>query len=47
VEDGTYRMRYYGDAKGIGGSITPFEGVGDPFHVLGGCEEALGELARS
>jgi neutral ceramidase len=47
VEDGTYRMRYYGDAKGIGGSITPFEGVGDPFHVLGGREEPLGELARS
>ena len=46
VEDGTYRMRYYGDSKGIGGGITPFEGVGEAFHVLGGRKEALGELAR-
>ena len=46
VENGTYRMRYYGDSKGIGGSITPFEGTGESFQVLGGREEALGELAR-
>jgi neutral ceramidase len=46
VEEGTYRMRYYGDAKSIGGTISPFEGVGENFEVLGGRKEALGELAR-
>ncbi len=33
VEPGVYRMRYHGDAKGLGGSITPFEGVGGSFRV--------------
>lgn len=33
VEDGVYRMRYYGDAKSVGGSITAFEGIGAEFTV--------------
>jgi neutral ceramidase len=35
VEDeaGTYRLRYYGDAKGLGGTITPFEGVSREFYL--------------
>ena len=31
---GEYRMRYSGDSKSLGGSITPFEGVGDSFKVV-------------
>ena len=31
---GTYRIRYYGDAKSIGGSIKAFEGISDQFNVL-------------
>ena len=46
AQDGTYRMHYYGDSKSIGGSITPFEGVGESFQVIGGRQEALGELAK-
>lgn len=46
AEEGTYRMRYYGDSKSLGGSISAFEGVGEEFEVGGGTEEALGELAR-
>lgn len=34
VEKGTYRLHYYGDAKSIGGEITPFEGVSGKFEVL-------------
>jgi neutral ceramidase len=33
VEDGVYRMHYYGDAKSVGGSITAFEGIGAEFTV--------------
>lgn len=46
VEEGVYRIRYYGDAKGISGGINAFEGVGKAFRVQGGRREALGELAR-
>lgn len=31
---GLYRLRYFGDAKGFGGKITPFEGVSGEFRVL-------------
>jgi neutral ceramidase len=30
---GRYRIRYFGDSKSIGGSITPFEGVSKAFEV--------------
>ncbi|KAI9686418.1 MAG: hypothetical protein M1822_003763 [Bathelium mastoideum] len=30
---GTYRLHYYGDAKSLGGTITPFEGVSSSFTV--------------
>ncbi|PGH27587.1 hypothetical protein AJ80_00829 [Polytolypa hystricis UAMH7299] len=33
LESGTYRMRYYGDAKHLGGKIEAFEGVGPSFTV--------------
>jgi neutral ceramidase len=46
VEEGMYRMRYFGDAKGLGGGVSAFEGVGEPFRVQGGRGEAWGELAR-
>lgn len=32
---GLFRIKYYGDAKSIGGSITPFEGTSDVFRVIG------------
>jgi neutral ceramidase len=31
AEPGTYRIRYFGDNKAVGGSITPFEGVSGNF----------------
>jgi len=31
---GTYRLRYYGDAKNLFGKITPFEGVSGAFEVV-------------
>jgi neutral ceramidase len=31
---GRYRLKYYGDAKGLGGSVTPFEGVSGEFELL-------------
>ncbi|EFW99382.1 neutral ceramidase [Grosmannia clavigera kw1407] len=34
AEPGTYRIRYRGDAKALGGTITPFEGVTSPFILL-------------
>ncbi|KAI2624086.1 Neutral/alkaline nonlysosomal ceramidase [Xylaria nigripes] len=34
AETGTYRIRYFGDAKGLGGKITPFEGVSSNFRLL-------------
>ncbi|KAI0388457.1 Neutral/alkaline nonlysosomal ceramidase [Xylariaceae sp. FL0594] len=34
AESGIYRLRYYGDAKGIGGRITAFEGVSGEFELL-------------
>lgn len=33
LENGTYRMRYYGDAKHLNGAIEPFEGIGGNFEV--------------
>jgi neutral ceramidase len=33
LENGTYRMRYYGDARRVNGEIVPFEGVGGSFRV--------------
>lgn len=33
LESGTYRMRYYGDAKQWSGRITAFEGIGPTFTV--------------
>jgi neutral ceramidase len=33
VDDGVYRMHYYGDAKSLGGSLTTFEGIGAEFTV--------------
>lgn len=35
VEDqpGEYRLRYFGDAKGLGGSFTPFEGASSIFKL--------------
>ncbi|KAK4900782.1 hypothetical protein LTR27_001961 [Elasticomyces elasticus] len=31
---GLYRLRYYGDAKALGGSITPFESVSGEFKIV-------------
>lgn len=31
---GLYRLHYYGDAKGIGGSITAFEGTSGEFNII-------------
>ncbi|OJJ47539.1 hypothetical protein ASPZODRAFT_63516 [Penicilliopsis zonata CBS 506.65] len=31
LQDGTYRIHYYGDAKSIFGTIFPFEGIGGNF----------------
>jgi neutral ceramidase len=31
---GKYRIRYFGDSKGIGGSITGFEGVSREFELV-------------
>ncbi|KAK4539444.1 hypothetical protein LTR36_010921 [Oleoguttula mirabilis] len=31
---GLYRLRYYGDAKALGGNITPFEGVSGEFRIV-------------
>jgi neutral ceramidase len=32
-EMGTYKFKYYGDAKAVGGSITDFEGESAPFRL--------------
>jgi neutral ceramidase len=34
VVPGRYRVRYYGDAKALGGKITAFEGTSGVFEVL-------------
>ena len=34
AEKGRYRLRYFGDAKSIGGSITPFEGTTSSFSLV-------------
>ncbi|KAI8629992.1 Neutral/alkaline nonlysosomal ceramidase [Xylariaceae sp. FL1651] len=34
AEPGTYRFRYFGDAKSLGGQITPFEGVSGVFELV-------------
>lgn len=31
---GRYRLKYYGDAKALGGSVSPFEGMTGEFEVL-------------
>lgn len=36
LENGTYRMHYYGDSKNILGNIKPFEGIGGSFSVVTG-----------
>lgn len=36
LEDGTYRMRYYGDAKNVNGDIEAFEGIGGEFTISAG-----------
>ncbi|KAI1819557.1 Neutral/alkaline nonlysosomal ceramidase [Xylaria intraflava] len=35
AEAGMYRLRYFGDAKSLGGTITPFEGVSSAFKLAG------------
>ncbi|KAK1920101.1 hypothetical protein P3342_002397 [Pyrenophora teres f. teres] len=30
---GTYKIKYYGDAKAVGGKITAFEGESAPFRL--------------
>ncbi len=34
AEPGVYRIRYYGDAMRVGGTITAFEGVSSVFTLL-------------
>lgn len=34
LENGTYRMRYYGDSRSVLGNINSFEGIGEPFTVV-------------
>lgn len=34
AETGTYRIRYFGDAKSLGGKMTPFEGVSSAFRLM-------------
>ena len=36
LENGTYRMHYYGDSKNLLGNIKPFEGIGGSFSVVTG-----------
>jgi neutral ceramidase len=33
AEPGTYRLRYFGDSKSLGGTITPFEGISKEFRL--------------
>jgi neutral ceramidase len=30
---GRYRLKYYGDARALSGSITPFEGTSGEFEI--------------
>ncbi|KAF2848395.1 Neutral/alkaline nonlysosomal ceramidase [Plenodomus tracheiphilus IPT5] len=34
VEGGTYRIRYYGDSRAVGGKISSFQGESAPFRLL-------------
>ncbi|KAL3463804.1 Neutral/alkaline nonlysosomal ceramidase [Aspergillus heterothallicus] len=34
LQGGTYRFRYFGDAKGLNGKIEAFEGVDEPFTIV-------------
>lgn len=34
AEPGTYRLKYYGDAKAISGTVTQFEGTSGEFRVV-------------
>lgn len=47
VEEGLYRMRYFGDAKALGGGITGFEGVGGVFRVAGGGGGGGGKMVAA
>lgn len=38
TESGMYRMKYYGDAKSLGGSVTAFEGTSGVFNVAGAAK---------
>jgi neutral ceramidase len=31
---GHYRVKYYGDSKSVGGTITPFEGTSSTFELV-------------
>ena len=48
---GMYRIKYYGDAKSLGGSITAFEGTSGVFNVAGSttiaADGSVGELAKN
>ncbi|KAL8357355.1 hypothetical protein RB598_002272 [Gaeumannomyces tritici] len=35
ADEGVYRLRYFGDSKGLNGDITSFEGVSGEFAVVG------------
>ncbi|KLU86348.1 hypothetical protein MAPG_05362 [Magnaporthiopsis poae ATCC 64411] len=35
TDEGVYRLRYYGDSKGLNGDITPFDGVSEEFNIVG------------
>lgn len=34
LENGTYRMHYYGDSRSVLGNVKTFEGIGEPFTVV-------------
>ncbi|CBY01305.1 hypothetical protein LEMA_P000920.1 [Plenodomus lingam JN3] len=34
AEAGTYRLRYYGDSRAVGGKVSAFQGASAPFRLL-------------
>lgn len=42
TDPGMYRMKYYGDAKSLGGSIAPFEGTSGVFNIEASSSAADG-----
>lgn len=49
TDPGMYRLKYYGDAKSLGGTITPFEGTSGVFNIgasNGGVAELKEDLFR-